>query len=357
MNSRSGAQFSGTDAPFVSILMPIRDEVRFIGDSLGAVLSQDYPADRLEVLVIDGLSADGTREMVGRILAGHPNSRLVDNPRRIVTTALNIGLAQARGELIVRVDGHTVLAPDYVARCAQVQAETGADCVGGLMRAVGETPFGESAALATAHPFGVGGSRFHYATEPQDADTVYMGAWPRHVFQDVGLFDEELVRNQDDEFNYRLRMAGGRIWLDPRIRSTYYARSTWRSLWRQYFQYGFWKVRVFQKVPGSARPRHWAPPLFALAVVGGFLAALLLPILRPLYLGGLLLYALVNLAVSVRVASQAGWHHLLRLPLTFASLHLAYGLGFWAGVARFGPPWRQARRKASRDEGTTGHDC
>jgi succinoglycan biosynthesis protein ExoA len=347
---------NNSELPLVTVIIPIRNEAAFIERSLGAVLSQEYPADRLEVLVVDGASDDGTRTIVQRMLAGRPSARLLDNPARIVPPALNIGLAEARGELIVRVDGHTILAPDYVARCAQVQAETGADCVGGLMCAVGETPFGESVALATAHPFGVGGSRFHYATEPQDADTVYMGAWPRHVFQDVGLFDEELVRNQDDEFNYRLRMAAGRIWLDPRIRSTYYARSTWRSLWRQYFQYGFWKVRVFQKVPGSARPRHWMPPLFALAVVGGFPVALLIPILRPQYLGGLVLYTMANLNVSIQIARKVGWHHLARLPLTFTTLHLAYGLGFWAGVARFGPPWRQTRRKERNEKGTTAHD-
>jgi hypothetical protein len=175
-------------------------------------------------------------------------------------------------------------------------------------------------------------------------DTVAFGAYDRQVFDRIGLFDEELVRNQDDEFNYRLRAAGGRIWLDPAIRSTYYSRSTLRSLWRQYVQYGLWKVRVFQKVPGSAQARHGVPPAFALAVVGGAVAALLLPPLRPPYLAGLAFYVLVNLAVSVAIAARAGWRHLARLPLAFATLHLAYGLGFWAGVLRFGPPWRRAKR-------------
>jgi succinoglycan biosynthesis protein ExoA len=341
---------SSSELPLVTVIIPIRNEAAFIERSLGAVLSQEYPADRLEVLVIDGASDDGTRTIVQRMLdkdplrgTGHLGARLLDNPARIVSPALNIGLTEARGELIVRVDGHTILASDYVARCVQVQAETGADCVGGLMCAVGETPFGESVALATAHPFGVGDSRFHYATEAQDVDTVYMGAWPRHVFQDVGPFDEELVRNQDDEFNYRLRVAGGRIWLDPRIHSTYYARPTWRSLWRQHFQYGFWKVRVFLKVPGSAHLRHWIPPLFALAVVGGLLAALIVPALRPVYLGGLACYLLVSLAVSCSIAARAGWQHLPRLPLAFAVLHLAYGSGFWAGLARFGLPWKRVK--------------
>jgi len=335
---------TGCPYPTVTLIMPIRNEAGFIERSLGAVLAQDYPADRLEVLVVDGMSDDGTRQIVQRMLAGRPNARLLDNPRRIVSTALNLGLAEAGGEILVRVDGHTLIAPDYVRRCAEVLAETGAECVGGPMQAAGETPFGQAVALATSHPFGVGSSRFHYATEPQPVDSVYMGAWPRRIFAQGGRFDEEMIRNQDDEFNYRLRAAGGRIWLDPRIRSTYYARSTLRSLGRQYFQYGYWKVRVFQKVPGSAQARHWAPPLFALAVVGGLPAALLLPALRPFYIAGLALYLLTSLIVSVRIAARAGWHHLMRLPLAFATLHLAYGLGFWAGIVHFGPPWKRGMR-------------
>lgn len=326
--------------------MPIRNEDEFIERSLGAVLAQDYPSERLEVLVVDGMSDDGTRERVQRMLANRSNARLLDNPRRIVSTALNIGLAEARGEVIVRVDGHTIIASDYVRCCVGALAETGADCVGGLMRSVGDTPFGKAAAVATGHPFGVGGSRFHYASEAQEADTVYMGTWPRQVFERVGTFDEELVRNQDDEFSYRLRAARGRIWLDPRIRSTYHTRSSLPALWRQYFQYGYWKVRVFQKVAGSARVRHWVPPLFALAIVGGVPVALLSPSLRPLYVGGLMCYVLVNLAVSAYLARRLELRHALWLPLVFATLHLAYGLGFWGGMLRFGPPWRRVKSHA-----------
>jgi glycosyltransferase involved in cell wall biosynthesis len=328
--------------PLVSLIMPIRNEANFIDRSLGAVLAQDYDPDRLEILVVDGMSDDGTREMVQEMLADRPNGRLLDNPGRIVPTAMNVGLGEARGEIIVRVDGHTLIAPDYVTRCVETLAQTGADCVGGPMRAVGDTPFGEAVALATSHPFGVGGSRFHYATKPQEVHTVYLGAWPRQSLEKVGGFDPEMVRNQDDELSYRLRAGGGRIWLNPEIHSTYHTRSNLNKLARQYSQYGLWKVRVFQKVPGSAQHSHWAPPIFALAVLGGLPAALLLPVLRPFYLGGLALYAAANLAASLSIAARSGWRHLVRLPAVFATLHLAYGLGFWAGVSRFGPPWRQA---------------
>lgn len=332
------------ECPTVTVIMPIRNEASFIERSLGAVLAQDYPTDRLEVLVVDGRSDDATRDIVQRMLAGRPNARLMENPRQIVSTALNIGLAEARGEIIVLVGGHTELSPDYIRQCILVLQETGAECVGGSIGTEATTPTAQSIALAMGSLFGVGHARFRLSHQHACwVDTLAFGAYRRQVFVRIGRFDEELIRNQDDEFNYRLRAAGGRIWLDPRIRSTYYARSSFRSLWRQYFQYGYWKVRVFQKVPGSAQWRHWAPPLFALAVVGGLPAALLLPALRPCYAGGLVLYFLVNLIVSARLAARAGWRHLTRLPLAFATLHLAYGLGFWAGMARFGPPWRHPR--------------
>lgn len=326
-------------SPFVTIIMPIRNEAAFIERSLGAVLEQDYPADLLEILIVDGMSDDGTRDIVGRMLAGRASARLLDNPQQIVPTALNIGLAHARGDVVVRIDGHAVAEPDYVSECVNVLEETGADCVGGSIRTVSTTATAQAIAQAMASPFGVGDARFRTTHDKAVwVDTLAFGAYRRQVFERVGTFDEEMVRNQDDEFNYRLRAAGGRIRLDPRIRSTYYARSTLGSLWRQYYQYGYWKVRVFQKVPGSAQLRHWVPPLFALYVVGGSLAALVRPGLRLAYLVGLLVYLVVNLAVSIRIAGRAGWRHFFRLPPVFVTLHLAYGLGFWAGMARFGLP-------------------
>ena len=333
-----------TDNPSVTVVMPIRNEGRYVERSLGAVLAQDYPAHRLEVLVIDGMSEDGTRETVRRLLADRPNAFLLDNPCRVVTPALNIGVTKAQGEVIVLIGGHTVIPTDYIGRSIETLAQTGADCVGGILHTAGETETAQGIALAQSSTFGVGDASFRTGRrQPGEADTVAFGVYRRQVFARIGLFDEELVRNQDDEFNYRLRMAGGRIWLDPAIRSTYYARSTLRSLERQYFQYGLWKMRVFQKVPGSARLRHWIPPLFILAVVGGLPAALFLPVLRPFYLGGLVCYLLANLVVSCSIAAGAGWQHLPRLPLAFATLHLAYGLGFWAGLARFGSPWKRVQ--------------
>ncbi|MFQ5614777.1 MAG: glycosyltransferase family 2 protein [Anaerolineae bacterium] len=326
--------------PFVTVIVPIRNEARHIRQCLAAILAQDYPAGRMEILVVDGLSDDGTRAIVAGLAARTHRLQILDNPKQIVPAALNTGLKAARGEVIVRVDGHTIVAPDYVRACVEALQSSGADCVGGPMAARGQTPFGRAVALATSHPFGVGDSRFHYATEMRETDTVYLGAYRRQVFDRVGCFDEEMVRNQDDEFNYRLRAGGGRIVLDPAIRSIYFNRSTARSLWRQYYQYGLWKVRVAQKLPGQMRPRHFVPFGLVASLAGGALLAPFLKPVRRLWLGLLGLYALLNLGVSLAIAARRGWRQAGLLPLAFSILHLAYGSGFAAGLIRFARYWK-----------------
>ena len=327
------------DIHFISLLMPIRNEEAHIRQTLEAVLHQDYPQDQMEVLIADGMSTDSTRRIVQEYQQKHPNLRLIDNPGRIVPTGINAALRQAKGEVIIRVDGHTLIAPDYVSSCVGALQTSGAENVGGRMDAVGEGAFPETVTLATSSPFGVGGARFHYSEKEEWVDTVYMGAWPRRVFQKIGLFDEELVRDQDDEFNYRLREHGGKILLSPKIKSKYTARGTPNSLLKQYFQYGYWKVRVLQKHPRQMRPRQFVPPIFVAALIG----ALFLSIILPLGWIALLLvagsYLLANLTASVVTAAKNGWRHLLLLPVVFAILHLGYGLGFLVGLFKFANRW------------------
>lgn len=329
--------------PFVSVIMPIRNEADFIERSLGAVLAQDYPRDCFEVLIADGMSTDSTREIIRRVAGDYPEISLhiLDNPRQIVPTGFNAALAQARGEVIVRVDGHTIIVPDYLRECALALERSGADNVGGKMNAVGASPFGQAVALATSSPFGVGGALFHYSDQEELVDTVYMGAWRREVFERLGFFDEELVRNQDDEFNYRLRAAEGKILLSPAIRSKYFNRSSIRALWRQYYQYGFYKVRVLQKHPAQMQPRQFVPPLFALGLLLGAMLAPLSKPLRRLWTAGLAAYGLANVAASVKLARANGWQHFKRLPLVFFILHFSYGLGFLAGLVHFRDRWKQ----------------
>ena len=332
--------------PLITVVMPVRNEGGFIERSLGSVLAQDYPGDRLEVIVADGMSTDTTREVIGRLAGSRADVRLVDNPRQIVATGLNLALREARGDVIVRVDGHTIIAPDYVRNCVRALTSTDAENVGGRMTPVGQSGFGQAVAAATCSRFGVGGARFHYSTIREWVDTVYLGAWRRDLFSRVGNFDEEMVRNQDDEFNYRLRAHGGTILLDPAIKSEYYNRSTPWSLWKQYFQYGFWKVRVLQKHPRQMQPRQFIPGLFVLTLILLLLAIPIVSLSKFLILGSALAYLIANLSASVLTAIKSGCSLsvLPFVPVAFAIVHFAYGCGFLLGVFRFWNSWEFVRR-------------
>ncbi len=326
-----------------TIIMPVRNEGAWLRRTLAAVLGQDDPSGLLEVIVADGMSEDDTRAIVEGIMASHPHLRMIDNPSRIVPTGLNSAIREARGDVIVRVDGHTTVATDYVSECLAALRRTQADNVGGPMRAVGDGWFGKAVAAATSSPFGVGGARFHYSESEEWVDTVYLGAWRKETFDRIGLFDEEMVRDQDDELNYRLLDRGGRILLSPRIRSSYTVRGTPLSLWRQYFQYGFWKVRVMQKHPRQLRLRQLAPPAFVAALVLSAAAAWMSPGAMLLWCTVPLAYAGASLAASLAGARGAGWSIVPLLPLAYGIIHVAYGLGFLAGLVRFGTKWRARR--------------
>jgi succinoglycan biosynthesis protein ExoA len=314
--------------------MPVRNEAGLIGESLGVVLTQDYPG-QLEALVVDGMSDDGTRQIVRAIAAEDQRVRLLDNPRRIVPTAMNLGAQAARGEILIRVDGRSIIPPDYVRRCVELLRQTGAWNVGGMQVPVGQTPVGQVIAAAMASHFGAGPAKFRFADQPQPVDTVYLGAWPRDAFLRVGGFDERLVRNQDYEFNIRLRQVGGLVYFVPDLRVEYYGRETLRGLWRQYFQYGVWKARVIKMHPASFRLRQGAAPALVSGLVLGPILALLGPPWGWVYLAGVAIYLAAVLAFSAFQAARRRprmWH---LLPIAFLILHLAWGLGFWAGMWRW----------------------
>jgi succinoglycan biosynthesis protein ExoA len=336
--------------PLITFVMPVRNEGAFIERSLGAVLAQDYPHDRMEVIVADGMSDDDTCELVRRKAITHPHVHLIDNPRRIVAAGLNLAVREARGEFIIRVDGHTVIAFDYARNCLNALSRTGADNVGGRMTPVGDSVFGRAVAAATCSRFGVGGARFHYSQRAEWVDTVYLGAWRRDLFSRIGNFDEEMVRNQDDEFNYRLRASGGKILLDPAIKSEYHNRSTPSALWKQYFQYGYWKVRVLQKHPRQMQLRQFAP---ATLVLGFFALLLAMPIVKtgPLaFVAAVTAYVLANLLASIFAAARAGLRALPLLPVAFSILHFAYGCGFLIGLITFINRWEiRDRAKTIRE--------
>ncbi len=326
--------------PFVTVIMPVRNEGAYIKRSLGAVLAQDYPVEQLEILVVDGMSTDGTREYIAALAAADARVRLIDNQDCIVPYALNIAIVQARGDILIRVDGHCEIAPDYVSSCVAKLQETGADAVGGPIETIGETPSAEAIALAMTSWFGMGGSAFRTVRDREMwVETVAFPAYPRKTIERIGLFDEEFVRNQDDEYNYRLLKQGGKILLCPQIRSRYYSRASLRKLWRQFYQYGVWKVRVLQKHPRQMRLRQFVPFAFVLSL----LVTLLLPPFWPIATLILMLYLIADSTASFALARQHGWKYLPALLVAHPTMHVAYGLGFLAGLIRFAGRWRDKR--------------
>ena len=318
------------ELPFVTVIMPIRNEADYIAQSLRAVLAQTYPAERLEIIISDGLSTDGTREIIQALAT--PNLYLLDNPQKIVPIGLNAAIQQAKGDIIVRVDGHTMIEPDYVYQCVAALKQSDAGNVGGPMRAIGKGLMAEAIALATSSPFGVGNSAFHYSDQEQFVDTVYMGAFPKQLLFEVGLYNEKFVRHQDYELNYRIRESNKKILLTPKIRSHYYVRSSLPDLWRQYWQYGLWKGQFLRQHPASWQFRHLVPPGFVGAVAVTLISGAIFPRSRWFLAALLLMYGLFLLTAVVHLSlKKATLRYVFILPLSLSCLHISWGLGVWRG--------------------------
>lgn len=338
----SSSNVADAALPTVSIVMPIRNEAGVILKSVTSVLGQEYPAELMQILVVDGMSEDGTRDILlkmnqQRQLEGHsfPEILVLDNPRCIAPTAMNVGIQKATGEIIVRVDGHAILEPTYIRQCVDWLQKTGVECVGGAVTSVGSTYVGKAIAAAMSSRFGVGGSGFRTAdgeSQTRLTDTVPFGAFKREVFSRVGLFNETMVRHQDYEFNYRLRKAGGRILLLPFLRVEYHVRSQLRSLWKQYWQYGIWKGRFIRTYPDSLKFRHLVPALFVFILLLSAVIGLVFPSL--LWCLGTVLgaYALFLILAIVNLSRNGNLKFVPLLPIVLVCLHVSYGLGIWIGL-------------------------
>jgi glycosyltransferase involved in cell wall biosynthesis len=321
--------------PGVSVVVPCRNERDHIEICIRSILAQEPPPGGFEVIVADGMSDDGTRDVLTRLAKDDPRLHIVENPGCIVSTGLNAAISASRGEIIVRMDAHTEYAPDYVRQCLTVLRETGADNVGGPARTMATNYVQSAICAAYRSPFSVGGARFHNTEYEGYVDTVTYGCWPREVFDRIGLFDEELVRNQDDEFNFRLTRAGGKIWQSLRIRSWYEPRESLRALFRQYTQYGYWKVRVIQKHRLPASLRHLVPGCFVLSLVMLPIGSLWWPLATWTWLGLIVTYFACNLIASFLTAAGKGWKLFPLLPFVFACYHFGYGFGFLRGIWDF----------------------
>jgi GT2 family glycosyltransferase len=288
----------------------------------------------MEILVVDGMSNDGTRETVQRLSRTDGRVKMLDNRKRIVPSAMNIGLKAARGDLFIRIDGHAEIPTDFITESIQCLREhPQAWVAGGSIKTVADNYTGRAIASAMRSPIGVGNSRFRLGDYEGWVDTLAFGTHHKWVVDRVGYFDEELVRNQDDEFNLRIILAGGKIWMSKAIQSTYFSRASLGKLWKQYFQYGFWRTRTLQKHKRPASLRQLVPLLFVLSLLFFGLAGLAWRPLWILLAVEATLYVLGLIMGAVDVGRKSGWRYAPVAPLVFAMLHFAYGTGsLWGGV-------------------------
>jgi succinoglycan biosynthesis protein ExoA len=319
--------------PKVSVIVPCYNEQFTIRPLLEALRSQTFPRAEMEVIIADGMSTDRTREAIAAFQKESPDLEvhLVDNPVRTIPAGLNCAIEAARGEFIVRLDAHSKPYPDYLMNCMDAHAAGRGDNIGGVweIQPGASTWIAKSIAVAASHPLGVGDAMYRLAASAAEVDTVPFGSYRRTLIEKIGGYNESLLTNEDYEFNTRIRKSGGRVWLDPSIRSTYFSRSTLGELIRQYWRYGFWKWRMLRRFPDTIRWRQALPPLFVLSLMGLALISMLFPLAWWLFVADLLLYFSVLLVAGAYAGLKRRKPYLLfGLPLAISAMHLAWGSGF-----------------------------
>ncbi len=324
--------------PFVSIIIPCYNEEKTILYLLSAVFAQTYLHAQMELVIADGMSTDKTRELIAKFQKEHSDFSImvVDNEVKNIPSALNQAIRHARGEIIVRLDAHSMPIPEYVERCVAAHQAGKGENVGGVweIHPGAETWIAESISFAAAHPLGVGDAMYRLKANAGAVDTVPFGSFLRTLIDKIGYFDETLLANEDYEFNTRVRESGGVVWLDPSIRSVYFSRSTLRTLAVQYWRYGFWKWRMLKRYPHTLRWRQALPPLFVLSLIILIVLSLwIMPVVYLLIAQIFLYYAVLGLA-GLKLAYEKGkLYHIVGLPLAISSMHLAWGSGFlWSAL-------------------------
>jgi len=323
--------------PKVSVIIPCYNEEKTIGLLLDAIFCQSFPRTELEVVIADGLSTDHTRQVIADFQRSHAEMAIlvVDNSHKTIPSALNSAIRACRGETIVRLDAHSVPALDYVARCVAALDSGMGENVGGVWQIEpgGKGWIASSIAAAAAHPLGVGDALYRFASRAGRVDTVPFGAFRRSLIDKVGYYDETLLANEDYEFNTRVRQAGGIVWLDPAIRSVYFARPNLEALARQYFRYGFWKYRMLKRYPATLRWRQGLPPVFLLSLIVLVLLSIFWPPARVGLIVEAGLYIFILLLAGLRLARQRkDARFIVGIPLSIAAMHLSWGGGFLVSV-------------------------
>lgn len=322
--------------PLVSIIIPCRNEEKFIGKCLDSIVANDYPKDRLEVLVLDGMSEDGTREIILSYARQYPFIKLVDNPKRIIPAALNTGIKQARGEIIMRMDAHSTYPKDYISNCVRFLNEYQADNVGGIWKILPRenTLIAKAITHALAHPFASGNAYIKIGSDkPRWADTAAFGCYRKEVYDKIGFYNEELAANEDMDFNKRLREAGGKILLVPDIVINYYADPNLKEFWRHNFADGVWTTYVLKFKSKAFSWRHLVPLAFVASLIGSGVLSAIFPWFVWLFAGIAGAYVVANMGASLHLAVQKrNLSYLWAAPLVFATRHFAWGLGALLGL-------------------------
>jgi len=319
--------------PTVSLIVPCFNEEKRIRNLLDALLAQTYPADLMDVTIADGLSTDKTRQVIESFQREHPQLliKIIDNDAKTIPAALNRAIEASAGEFIVRLDAHSAPNPEYVEKSVSALQAEKADNVGGVweIRPGSDDWMAQTIAIAAAHPLGVGDALYRHAKQAAYVDTVPFGAFRRSLLEKIGRFDETLLANEDYEFNARVRQSGGRIWLDPQIRSVYFARATLGALARQYWRYGLWKWQMLRRYPATLRWRQALPPLFVLSVLAGFGLSFFVQVFAILLVSELAVYFGILFFAGVKKAIQLKRAFLVPgLMLAIATMHFSWGSGF-----------------------------
>lgn len=324
--------------PQVSVIIPCYNEQSTIALLLDALLVQSFPQEAMQVVIADGESTDETRQVIATWQKQHPqlSVRVVPNPTRIIPAALNVAIAASTGAIIIRMDAHSKPAPDYVAQTVQSLEKGQGHNVGGVweIQPGADTVIARSIAAAAGHPIGVGDALYRYTSQAGTVDTVPFGGFRRSLLDEIGLFDETLLTNEDYEFNTRIRQAGGTIYLNPKIRSLYYARSTLKSLAQQYWRYGYWKLQMLRRYPHSIRWRQILPPLFVFSMLVLLLTAPFFQMARW-FLGAITAtYLFIVLLAGIQLAiKHRRFGMVIGVPLAIATMHFCWGAGFlWSLV-------------------------
>ena len=326
--------YQNKNLAFVSIVIACQNEEKYIKECLNSLINQNYPKNNFEIIVADGESQDKTKKIINNVIENNPHIKIkfLNNPQKFNSFGFNLGIKESRGEVIIIFGAHTIANKNFIVKNIEYLEKTETDCVGGPIKNVSNSFMGKIISLVISSPFGVGGAKFRYSQEEGYVDTVAFGAYRAKIFKKIGLFNEKLVRNQDIEFNSRMRKAGGKIFMTPEIKSYYQVPETLSKLWLQNFRNGLWNIHTQKLVPGSLRLRHFIPLCF----IGGLLGSLILTFFtlvgKILFILIASSYILANLFFSFKISLKKGLKYLPVLPITFFILHFSYGLGSIWGI-------------------------